>query len=107
MQWAATQNEEVVSGKSFAKSWSVVDTSKGVYRPAEVILMKEGGEDSPSAIKATVNIINKCRQLQGKWMIYNHMSERPEYLHLRQEHTEEMAKSVSYTHLTLPTIYSV
>jgi hypothetical protein len=61
-----------------------------VYRPAEIILREEGGKDSATAIQVTINIVRKCRQTGGKWMIYNWMSERPEYLHLSREHTEVM-----------------
>jgi hypothetical protein len=71
-----------------------VDTtwSHGVYLARNKILTEEGGKDDPDAVASTEKYISKCIEFGGRFVRVNPMSERVEYLYLKDGFKDEHEK---------------
>ena len=57
--------------------------SHGVYWTRSKFLNEEGGKDDPEAVASTEKYISKCIEFGGRFVRVNPMSERVEYLYLK------------------------
>ena len=85
--WAAQQYERTKALKQESKSYQRVQESAGVYLPLTRIVQEQGGDKA--AITATKNYVAQCLLMRGKWVKYNSMTCRYEYLFV-QEKTREV-----------------
>lgn len=91
LEWAKTEYEKLNVSKSHGRQWEKVDQEKGTYLPSRVIARKEGGgcDDFESAVR----YCTKCARTQGKWISWNAMTERYEFLYIRRQHVEVYKES--------------
>ena len=82
-KWAAAQYEKQRVMKVKSKTWTKVDISKGVYLPFSCIIRDEGADEE--AVVAAVNYIKACWAMGGVWRKYNRMTQRMEWLYMKQE----------------------
>lgn len=86
IKWASEQYNELQKRKVHETAYEQVNTELGEYLPWKVIADREGGDRS--AQLAAYNYVRKCSAMQGKWVAYNAMTERYEYLYIRRQHSE-------------------
>ena len=90
--WAKTQLENCSKRKEKSESYSLVDSSIGVYHGLGAIIQAEGGRDDPTAVTAARNYARRCAMMGGKWMRYNSWTERNEFLYVKQQHVTTMQR---------------
>jgi len=81
-QWAKNEADRVISSKTHAQCWSVVDSTKGEYLPFGMIVQREGGWCDPTAIEAASRYARKCQMMGKPWTQFNSMTDRVDYLYL-------------------------
>ena len=74
------------------ESWELEDSSVGENLPLPVIVEKEGGWGLAENIRAAMTYVKRCKEMKGKWCIYNDMTDRPEYLYVRKCHKETFSR---------------
>jgi len=70
----------------------MIEKEHGSYVPFAVIVKKEGGVGCRSAVEAAVRYCRKCTLLGGRWRLYNHFTERWDFLYIRREYSSIFQK---------------
>jgi hypothetical protein len=85
LRWAAEQiDENSTIHKTKLESYQIIETEDGTYEPLEMIVMHEGGKDSPAAWQAALNYLQVCMTLGGMWMQFNHFTKRVDILYIKK-----------------------
>ena len=93
--YVAAKYTAAVKGKTETISWREVDEEWGTYHPLAIVIRDEGGKDDPEAVKAGVLYVEKCISMGGRWIQYNDMTERFEYLYVKKIWEKAFTKSWS------------
>lgn len=93
LNWAKAKLEEIRERKQFKRTWREVNTQSGEYLPFAVICQKEGGDDE--AKRCAWRYAKKCTMLQGRWLQWNGMTERWEYLYIHKTCVQEFESARS------------
>ena len=80
-RWAEAELESLQRHRTKEQKFQRVNTDHGRYLSLTQIVVAEGGLDSPDAIKAATNYVNKCIAMRGVWLLYNNMCEVMKYLY--------------------------
>ena len=80
-RWAEAELETLQRHRTEEHTFQRVNTDHGRYLSLTQIVVAEGGLDSPDAIKAATNYVNKCIAMRGVWLLYNNMCEVMKYLY--------------------------
>ena len=91
--WAAKKLTVFTERQVLEKTWKKIDVTKGVYMSASKVFQEEGG--IAHDVIAAKNILNKCIQMGFPYCKYNSWTERYDYLYMRHEYKETLAKSWS------------
>ena len=91
-KWCQSKYDTVVKEKRHVDSWSVEDTSIGEYLSLSCIIKKEGGRHCPKAHEAARKYILRCCLLGGRWLAWNDMTERYDYLYITKGRREVFAR---------------
>lgn len=86
LEWAKKEYEKLTVSKTHGRQWEHVDQEKGTYLPFRVIARKEGGGSDD--VESATRYCTKCARMQGKWISWNAMTERYEFLYIRRQHVE-------------------
>ena len=86
-EWAKDELKAEEAKRTKTELTRSMEANKGIYRPFSVIVAKEGGD--LAAVEAATKLCEKAIKLGGKYVKYNWMTERTEYLHLRGELVDE------------------
>ena len=70
--------------RSYSTSLSKVDITIGSFYPFEIIVKKEGGFRSPSAVRAAVTRCMKCLAMGEPFIEMNEHSERLEFMFVKK-----------------------
>ena len=81
--WAQAKYEEQSAGSTFDDSFSKVDCNVGVFHPLGRIVVEEGGWTDESAIVAAKKYVARCILIGGDFLSYNDVTERMEYLYIK------------------------
>lgn len=92
-RWASAEFQKVKEEKYFKSEHNKIDTNLGTYLPVSMIVDAEGGQNNADARVAGAKYISKCIMMGGKWCMYNGMTERMEYLHIRKQCIEQFHRS--------------
>jgi hypothetical protein len=84
-KWATTKYTEHLATKSHRVSWCEVDESKGTYMSISRLIDIEGGRSDQEAVRAAISLASKCMAMGGKFLKWNSMTDRWNFL--RYEHT--------------------
>ena len=88
------------------KTVSKIDVTIGCHYPFEIIVKKEGGFRSKSAIKAAITRVMKCIVMGPPFVEFNEMSERVEFLFVRKKKLDVFDKSWEERQKLLPAVGS-
>ena len=94
-KWAATRYEQILNEKTKTETWSITDTSVGTYMSFSKIIDEEGHRDNIGDVKAAQNYVLACAAMAGRWVSWNVMTRRYDYLYIRKGSREEFNKSWS------------
>lgn len=86
MAWVQSQFDELQKKKVWERSYETIDSQKGEYVPFAVLVAREGGDRSAEV--AALRYATKCAKMQGRWVSFNPMTERWEYLHVKRQFVE-------------------
>ena len=100
MKWAALQFEEYQSRKVKTQSWSEIDVKLGTYLPLSLIFWEEGQRgiaklQDEQAVTAGLRHAAMCAKMGGKYVSFNDVTGRYEYLHFRRQVRDEFKKKWS------------
>ncbi len=76
--------------KSHSRSWQEIDASLGEYGSFSFVAFEQQPSEADRA--AALEHCKKCCQLQGRWIKWNSMTERYDFLYLRRQHQEKMTE---------------
>jgi hypothetical protein len=88
-KWAATTYDAYVQVKSRCQTWLEVDEKKGTYMPLARLIKAEGGRNDDTAIQAALKHAQKCIAMGGRFIKYNSMTERWDFLRF-EHHVSEI-----------------
>ena len=91
-KWCATKYEKLTKEKVQIDSWSVEDTSIGEYMSLSSIIDREGGRDCPQAVAAGRKYVLRCCIMAGRWISWNTMTDRYDYLYVMKGTREVFAR---------------
>jgi len=92
LEWAKRTLAILQESKVQSTSSSMIEKEHGSYVPFAVIVKKEGGVGCRSAVEAAVRYCRKCTLLGGRWRLYNHFTERWDFLYIRREYSSIFQK---------------
>jgi hypothetical protein len=95
MKWARVQYEDIVKTKTQVQSWDIEDTSIGEYLSLSSIVKHEGGRHCEQAQKVARRYVLACCKLGGRWVEWNPMTGRYDYLYMRKGRREVFRSSWS------------
>jgi hypothetical protein len=85
LRWAQEQiNENTTIQTTKLESYQIVDSEAGTYEPLEMIVVHEGGKDSPQAWQAALNYLRVAMTLGGMWMQFNNFTQRVDILYVKK-----------------------
>ena len=76
--------DEVVLSRVKTEETEDEDLRDGVYEPFSVIVNAEGGPKDKRNVMAAQEYCNECVALGGKWVQWNKMSKRVEFLYVKR-----------------------
>jgi hypothetical protein len=91
--WAAASLKVLKQKKVYERSYQEIDVDKGQYLCFARIAAEEGGD--VAARRAAFKYCEKAAKMQGRWVSYNLMTERWEYLYVKRFHIEEFKQAWS------------
>ena len=92
-KWGEAEIARLKETRTFAKSWTKVDQTKGTYVPFAVLWEREGGVLDPrGAHAAAMEYARACIRMKGPWVSANPVTGRLEYLHLERSVKEQFTK---------------
>ena len=83
--------DKIIRQSTQETSYQDVDITLGEYLPARKIWEKEGLDQE--GFEAAANYIIKCCRLNGKWVSWNKMTERWEFLYMRRQKQQRFAEA--------------
>jgi len=92
VEWAKRTLAILQESKVQSTSSTMLEKEHGSYLPFAVIVKKEGGMKCRSAVEAAVRYCRKCTLLGGRWRLYNHFTERWDFLYIRREYSSIFQK---------------
>ena len=81
----------IIQDSTQETSYQDVDITLGEYLPARKIWEKEGLDQE--GFEAAANYIIKCCRLKGKWVSWNSMTERWEFLYMRRQKQQRFVEA--------------
>eukprot|EP00974_Lingulodinium_polyedra_P130202 11212948-Lingulodinium_polyedra.AAC.1 len=94
-EWAESKLKAMTLKKTHARKYQEIDESCGEYLSFPNLVKACGGAEVQENYRAACNLASKCVLLGGKWISYNHMEERWEFLRMRRCYTERFSQSWS------------
>lgn len=95
VDWAQLQFDNIQESKSFMASTIHADKDIGTFLPFGKVVIEEGGWGDATAIVAAKKYCSKCLHMKGRWIRYNSMTERVEFLHLKKEVSDILSQTWS------------
>ena len=79
---------------SYQKSYKEIDVEKGTYERFKVICDREGAD--AAGRQAAFRYCRKAASMGGKWVSFNEMTERHEYLYVKRQFITEFKNGSMY-----------
>ena len=91
LEWARSQYAQLQEKKQYSRAYQRIDTTKGRYLPFARIVAEEGAD--AAALKAALKYCSKSARMGGRWVSFNAMTERWEYLYVSREFVQNFKES--------------
>lgn len=88
LNWAQAQLTVMQTKYSRSEEWSIESAEIGEYVPLTVLIEREGGAAYKENVEAALRHATKCVKMGGKWLSFNPLTERVEFLHVRKQYNE-------------------
>jgi hypothetical protein len=93
LEWAKKKFDNFIEQRTFKRSWTRVDRTKGSYFNFAKLVQHLGGWTSSEAIKGATVACQKCLAMGFPWLRIHPQTELAEFLILEQSWEESFAKS--------------
>jgi hypothetical protein len=95
-EWARKQLSKFVEQRTYSRSWTRIDRTRGNYRNFARLVVDFGGWQSKEAIQGATTAANKCLAMGWPWIMVHPQSELLTFLVLDYGYEEQFSKA--WTH---------
>ena len=95
--WLKRQYEQYIERRTFTKTRQKIELKHGTPLNIDALIKAEGGRKSIAAVQGAINYAKACLVMRGKWVSFNTMSKRIEFLYVKKEYRDLFSQAWSET----------